>query len=95
MTEIVVCTGTSRMREGETNVTNTAHPTIAAQLSDLDDTALVAHTREAWIAALTRNEFDEIRACQGEALRRGKPHLYDQGYIEFWLGTAGPAPEAA
>lgn len=94
MTEIVAITGTSRIREGKTIVNNTAAAS-AAPLADLGDDELVIETRTAWFTGLTSNSFAGIRDCQAEALRRGKPHLYDQGYIEFWLGIGAPASEAA
>lgn len=64
-------------------------------LVGLPDDELVSTTRTAWLDALTTNTYAEVRACQAEALRRGKAHLYDQGYIQFWLGIFGPADSAA
>lgn len=95
MTEMVLCGGTSRITEGKPTVTDTHTPVSSASLAGLDDAALIAHTHGAWVSALTLNAFDQIRACQAEALRRGKPHLYDQAYIAFWLGTASSTLEAA
>lgn len=94
MTEMVAITGTSRIREGNT-IVNTTAAMAAAPLADLADDELVIETRTAWFAGLTKNTFAGIRECQAEALRRGKPHLYDQGYIEFWLGIGAAASEAA
>ena len=95
MTETGLAAGTSLLREGNTAMTSTPSPAIAAELAGLSDEALIARTHDAWVAALTLNAFGEIRTCQAEALRRGKSHLYDQGYITFWLGTTSSAPEAA
>lgn len=94
MTEIVAIAGTSRTREGKTIVNNAAAAS-AAPLADLGDAELVIETRTAWFTGLSSNTFAGIRECQAEALRRGKPHLYDQGYIEFWLGIGAAASEAA
>lgn len=95
MTEIVAIAGTSLIREGKTIVNNTAAAASAAPLADLGDDELVIETRTAWFTGLSSNTFAGIRECQAEALRRGKPHLYDQGYIEFWLGIGATASEAA
>ena len=67
---------------------------VECPLSRLGDGELVARTRNAWLGAVTTNTFVEVRACQAEALRRGRVHLYDQGYIAFWLGIVAPAAAA-
>lgn len=97
MTETAHLVGTSPVRatEGEsTTMTTTATSAANIPLADLDDAGLVAATRDAWVAGLTANAFDGIRDCQAEALRRGKPHLYDEGYIAFWVVLPSPSGEA-
>ena len=87
-------------------MTTTSISAANIPLADLDDVGLVAAprdawvaglvaaTRDAWVAGLTANAFDGIRDCQVEALRRGKPHLYDEGYIAFWVVLPSPSGEA-
>jgi len=90
VTEMLQLPGTSLQREGNPPMTTTT-PTAKRLLPDLSDDELVTKTRAAWLDALTSNSFWEIRACQAEALRRGKVHLYDQGYVQFWLHLCAPA----
>jgi len=94
MTEIVSFIGTSLQREGKPTMNRIISQPAECPLAGLGDAELVARTRHAWSDALTTNTFAEVRACQAEALRRGKAHLYDQGYIEFWLGIVAPASAA-
>lgn len=95
MTEISFFIGTSLQREGKPTMNPITIQSAECPLAGLGDTELVARIRHAWFDALTTNTFAEVRACQAEALRRGKAHLYDQGYIEFWLGIGIAASKAA
>lgn len=94
MTETVFFIGTSLQREGKPTMNPITIEPAECPLAGLGDTELIARTRHAWFDALTTNTFAEVRACQAEALRRGRVHLYDQGYIEFWLGAVAPTAAA-
>ncbi len=68
---------------------------VEMPLALMPDESLVSRTQAALNTALGSGCYQDVRACEDEARRRNKLHLYDRGYSEFWLSIFHQPPALA